>query len=104
MLTGDNWIESKEKIVELDEQEDCVDVFSHFLKYLYTGKVILDYDNVCLLHMLADKYDIAALKEVCLEFMHNVLDGVHGDALKAAMKWLHSVHGEISSRFCGEVF
>ena len=91
MLTGENWIESKEKIIKLDEHEDCVDVFSSFLKYLYTGKLILDYDNVCPLHMLAEKYDIAMLKEACLAFMHDVLNGVHGDLLKAAMTWLQYI-------------
>ncbi|XP_072048111.1 actin-binding protein IPP-like [Amphiura filiformis] len=91
MLMGENWKESEEKKITLQESPEGEASFSDFLKFLYTGTLTLTIDNVCGIHTLADKYDVPALKDDCVGFMKDVLTGIHGDALKAALEWLQYV-------------
>ena len=91
MLLSENWKESAEKKVTLEESPEGMAAFSDFLKFFYTGKLTLTIANVCGVHTLADKYDVSVLKEDCLGFMKDVLSGVHGDALKAGLEWLQYV-------------
>lgn len=76
------------------------------------GTLELTIEKVCGIHTLADKYDIPPLKEDCLCFMKDVLTGVHGDALEAALQWLtyiesflpdmvHICHKAIRTNFMG---
>ncbi|XP_072039490.1 BTB/POZ domain-containing protein 17-like [Amphiura filiformis] len=88
MLMGENWKESEEKKITLEESPEGEAAFSQFLKFLYTGTLTLTIDNVCGIHTLADKYDVPALKDDCMGLMKDVLTGIHGDALKAGLLWL----------------
>ena len=89
MLLSENWKESFEKKVSLEESPQGMSAFSDFLKFFYTGKLTLTISNVCGIHILADKYDVPILKNDCLGFMKDVLSGVHGDALQA--EWLQYI-------------
>lgn len=55
--------------------EDCdPDVFEQFLFFLYTGRPQhLSTDNACDLYYVADKYDIAELKEEIVSFLKKSL-------------------------------
>ena len=46
MLHDSKWSESNEKRVTLGETPSCAAVFEDFLKYLYTGKIHLNYCTV----------------------------------------------------------
>ena len=46
MLMSNNWTEASEKRIVLKESPACQAVFEVFLKYLYTGKISVDYANV----------------------------------------------------------
>jgi len=69
MLINSSWTESQEKRVILKELPACAAVFSVFLKYLYTGKVQVDFGNVIPMLQLADKYNVEDLLHLGLEFM-----------------------------------
>jgi len=69
MLMNDKWTESQEKRIVLTESPVCAAVFEVFLKYLYTGKIKVDYSNVIPLLQLADKYNVKDLLRVGLDFM-----------------------------------
>lgn len=64
-----NWTESQETRVQLRETPSCEAVFEDFLKYLYTGKIQLDYATVIPLVSLADKYDVKDLLRIGLDYM-----------------------------------
>ncbi|XP_072048115.1 kelch-like protein 28 [Amphiura filiformis] len=96
MLMGENWKESEERKITLQESPEGVAAFSDFLKFLYTGTLTLTIDNVCGIHTLADKYDVPALKDDCVGFIKDVLTGIHGDALKAGLIWLQYVESFLS--------
>ena len=69
MFMDPKWTESQEKKIELKESPECAAVFETFLKYLYTGKVCVDFANVIPLLQLADKYNVTDLLNVGLDFM-----------------------------------
>jgi len=69
MLMNSKWSESQEKTIVLKESPACATVFEVFLKYLYTGKINVDYANVIPLVQLADKYNVKDLLKVGLDFM-----------------------------------
>lgn len=46
--------EGQESVIEV--QDSDADTFKSFLKYLYSGKVVLTPENVLHLHHLAEKY------------------------------------------------
>ena len=91
MLTNGQWRESKQKIIDLEEAPECEAVFEEFLKFLYSGHVILTRDNVCGIHMLADKYDVPSLKEEAVTVMKLVLSGQHENALPSSLAWLRYI-------------
>lgn len=89
MLTHNQWKESTDKVVTLEESPECQAAFEGFLKFFYTGKLTLTCENVCAIHMLADKYDVPLLKRDGEKFMLDVLEGLHdGMVLTSAVKWL----------------
>jgi len=69
MLMSNKWTESSEKKIILKETPACQAVFEVFLKYLYTGKITVDYANVIPILQLADKYNVKDLLRVGLDFM-----------------------------------
>lgn len=64
MLMNQNWNESREKRIVLGETPSCEAVFEDFLKYLYTGKIALDFATVIPIVSLADKYNVMDLLRI----------------------------------------
>ena len=91
MLQSGEWKESNQKVIDLEESPECQAVFGDFLRLLYSGKVVLTCDNVCGIHMLADKYDVPALKEETVTAMKAILLGTHGHALQSSIGWLRYI-------------
>ncbi len=69
MLMSPSWSESRETRVVLRETPSGEAVFEDFLRYLYTGKILLDYATVIPLVSLADKYNVRDLLRIGLDFM-----------------------------------
>lgn len=69
MLNEERWKEASQPEIKLTEEEECIPVFSIFLKYLYSGSIGLTTDNVLPILLLADKYSVPALSVVCVEYM-----------------------------------
>ena len=69
MLHDSKWSESNEKRVTLGETPSCAAVFEDFLKYLYTGKIHLNYCTVVPIVSLADKYNVKDLLKLGLDYM-----------------------------------
>ena len=69
MLHDSNWSESNEKKVTLGETPSCAAVFEHFLKYLYTGRIHLNFATVVPIVCLADKYNVKDLLKLGLDYM-----------------------------------
>ena len=53
----------------LGETPACANVFEDFLRYMYTGKIQLDYATVIPLVSLADKYNVKDLLRLGLDYM-----------------------------------
>ncbi|ELT98242.1 hypothetical protein CAPTEDRAFT_109285, partial [Capitella teleta] len=83
MLTNPAWPESNKNRIVLKEEPECVSVFEDFLKYLYTGEINLTHYTVLPLLMLADKYDVLDLRDVCVDYMccHLVVTVQHNHAV-----------------------
>lgn len=69
MLHDSKWSEASEKRIQLGETPSCAAVFEDFLKYLYTGKIHLDYATVVPIVSLADKYNVKDLLKIGLDYM-----------------------------------
>ena len=69
MLHDSKWSESSEKRICLGETPSCSAVFEDFLKYLYTGKIHLDFATVVPIVCLADKYNVKDLLKLGLDYM-----------------------------------
>jgi len=75
-----NWNECKTTEIPLTEIPQCADKFGLFLQYIYTNRVPLQDDNVKPLFLLADKYAVFSLRELCADYFqrhlsaNNVLD------------------------------
>ena len=72
--------------MELVEEPLCSDVFGHFLRFLYSNEVQLQDDLVLPLLILADKYNIVALRAVCCHFAHDDLLPRYAAAVAAPLK------------------
>ncbi|XP_038644717.1 BTB/POZ domain-containing protein 17-like [Scyliorhinus canicula] len=69
LLDTERWSDAKDQTVHLTEEEDCLDHFQDFLRYLYSGSVTLSTVNVLPLHLLSEKYNVQELRESCQQFM-----------------------------------
>lgn len=58
MLMNPEWSECRESVIELKEEQCCVEVFPQFLKYLYVGQIRISLTAVMPMLALADKYNI----------------------------------------------
>ena len=65
---GDQGTSITKETVRLEDSEECVAVFSDFVKYLYTGNIRLNLDTVDAIITLADKYQVEDLKEIAKKF------------------------------------
>lgn len=52
------WSEWHESRIQLQEFSECEHVFDNFLKYMYTGQILITHTNVKPLLVLADKYNV----------------------------------------------
>jgi len=61
-------------------------VFADFLHYLYSGRILLTHDSVLAVLLLADKYNVVDLQQVCIRYMcaHLVTTTSHN----RAVSWL----------------
>ncbi|XP_071797792.1 BTB/POZ domain-containing protein 17-like isoform X1 [Asterias amurensis] len=58
----------------LNEPEDCADCFEHFLKFMYTEELELTKETVHPMLLLADKYMVSDLHEICEAYLMQVLE------------------------------
>ncbi|XP_033127790.1 BTB/POZ domain-containing protein 17-like isoform X1 [Anneissia japonica] len=73
MLSAD-WIDPNKGELELVEEPECVKVFPSFLRFLYGCHIVLTAENALPALMLADKYNVADLRRVCIHFaMTNII-------------------------------
>ncbi|XP_041478862.1 uncharacterized protein LOC121426576 [Lytechinus variegatus] len=61
---------------DLVEEQYCEDHFGEFIKFLYTASADLSKDNVLPLGLLADKYLVKELRELCDEFILEIQNDV----------------------------
>ncbi|XP_072034862.1 BTB/POZ domain-containing protein 17-like [Amphiura filiformis] len=85
MFSESAWMESKQKDVSLEETEECSDVFGDFLKFLYSGRVTVNNDNLVALYRLADKYNVRGLHASCEQFIRERIEATD---FNAAISWL----------------
>ena len=71
MLTQPQWMDSQRDRIVLMEEPACIKVFSVFMQYLYSGCVHLDHVTVLPMLMLADKYNVCDLRDICVTFMES---------------------------------
>lgn len=69
MLMSSNWTESNESNIVLREDPQCCRVFPEFLKYLYTGRIEVNQQNVLATLVLGDKYNISDLVGLAIDYM-----------------------------------
>ena len=100
MLTGPQWKESTERVIVLEESAESESTFAMFLQFFYTGKMRLDYSNVCSIHTLADKYELLAVKKSCVNFITETLRGQSGITLVKAVEWMAYVEKYIPELVC----
>ena len=84
MLYDDRWKQGGESELVLTESPECQDVFDVFLKFLYTAEM-----NICAeisvgILCLADKYNIASLKTLCVGYM---VDNSKSPNVHNALNW-----------------
>ena len=69
MLTQPQWADSQRDRIVLTEEPVCLKEFDIFMQYLYCGCIRLTHYNVLPVLMLADKYNVCDLREICVIFM-----------------------------------
>ncbi|XP_067681670.1 BTB/POZ domain-containing protein 17-like [Haliotis asinina] len=67
-MFSSEWSNSGKKEVELVEDSICNTVFPRFLKFLYGCHIKLNIDNTLPVLILADKYNVEDLRNVCITF------------------------------------
>ncbi|XP_014225379.1 BTB/POZ domain-containing protein 17 [Trichogramma pretiosum] len=80
MLLNPQWSESQASKVKLQETPQCSEIFGEFLRYFYTGQIRISHNVVLSVLLLADKYNVKDLIDLCLNFMrqHIALSAVNG--------------------------
>uniref|UniRef100_A0A1I8B414 BTB domain-containing protein n=1 Tax=Meloidogyne hapla TaxID=6305 RepID=A0A1I8B414_MELHA len=66
-MLSQKWHGEKREI-ELTEEPQCQTVFGQFLRFQYCNHVVLNSENALPILILADKYNVAGLKKICIEF------------------------------------
>ncbi|XP_002737158.1 BTB/POZ domain-containing protein 17-like [Saccoglossus kowalevskii] len=67
-MFSSDWSDPNKGEVELVEDPECVHIFSHFLKFLYSCHIVLNIDNTLPVLILADKYNVTDLRNVCIDY------------------------------------
>jgi len=79
----------------------ALQVFADFLQYMYSGRISLSHDSVLAVLMLADKYNVVDLQQVCCEYMCTHLVTV--TSRNRAVSWMQyalGVHHEALASTC----
>lgn len=99
MLMNPNWSESQETTVVLQEDPACAKVFADFLKYLYTGEILINHYSVLPLLTLADKYNVKDMIHRCLDYMecHLLSAAAHGQLISWLQYTLYCGHEKVAS-------
>ncbi|XP_078593670.1 BTB/POZ domain-containing protein 17-like isoform X1 [Branchiostoma floridae x Branchiostoma japonicum] len=90
MLTHDNWVEAQQKVIELKEDPKCEAVFAEFLHYMYSGQIYMNMETVLPILVLADKYNVTNLKDLCVNFMTQHLAADSNST--HAVSWFQQAH------------
>ena len=69
MLYGEQWKQTGEGEIILNESAECQTVFEIFLKFLYTAEMTISPDTAVGILCLADKYNVTSLKSLCVGYM-----------------------------------
>ncbi|XP_019624326.1 PREDICTED: BTB/POZ domain-containing protein 17-like [Branchiostoma belcheri] len=85
MLTSSLWDVARQPEVQLHESAECERVFQNFLRFFYQGQVNCTLETAMPLLLLADKYNVNALKVACDNFMTTQLG--RGE-FAPALQWL----------------
>ncbi|XP_077866178.1 BTB/POZ domain-containing protein 17-like [Saccoglossus kowalevskii] len=93
-----NCKEKVQKVVTLEVEEESHEFFEGFLKFFYTNKLEISVCSVFQYFMLADRYVVTSLKNICLEFMIEHFN-VNPD-LKRVMAWMNCTNsaGDLESK------
>ncbi|XP_072030937.1 BTB/POZ domain-containing protein 17-like isoform X3 [Amphiura filiformis] len=67
-MFSSQWTDPSKPEVELVEEPECIDVFPAFLKFLYGCHIVLTHETALPVLMLADKYNVSDLRQVCINF------------------------------------
>lgn len=67
-MFSSDWTDPTKQEVELVEEPECTDIFPEFLRYLYGCHIKLTLENTLPVLMLADKYNVIDLRQVCICF------------------------------------
>lgn len=67
-MLSEEWNDGSKKDLTLTEDSMCVNVFPRFLQFLYSCHVKLNIDNTLPVLILADKYNVTDLRNVCISF------------------------------------
>ena len=84
MLYDDRWKQGGESELVLTESPECQAVFDVFLKFLYTAEMDICADISVGILCLADKYNIASLKTLCVGYM---VDNSKSPNVQNALNW-----------------
>ncbi|BFZ09884.1 hypothetical protein BsWGS_12922 [Bradybaena similaris] len=63
------WEESRKQEIRLVEEEACQMVYYDFLRYFYCASIDMSTDKALPLLLLADKYNVQPLRNVCVDYM-----------------------------------
>ncbi|CAG5118362.1 unnamed protein product [Candidula unifasciata] len=63
------WEESRQQEIRLVEEEACQMVYYDFLRYFYSASIDMSTDKALPLLLLADKYNVQPLRNVCVDYM-----------------------------------
>ncbi|XP_071833520.1 BTB/POZ domain-containing protein 17-like isoform X3 [Apostichopus japonicus] len=67
-MFSSDWTDPAKQEIELVEEPECTDIFPAFLRYLYSCHIKLTLENTLPVLMLADKYNVVDLRQVCIGF------------------------------------
>lgn len=84
MLYEKPWSQNVREEIELNETAECQGVFDRFLRYLYTAEISISTDSAIGILCLADKYNVASLKVLCMSYM---VEHTRSPKVRNALNW-----------------
>ena len=68
MMDG-SFVEKEQGRANLVLEEEGEAAFPEIIKYIYTGAIVLDIDNVQNIFLMADQFELMDLRDRCISFM-----------------------------------